>query len=122
MSNWRGSPPIRCVDILASRRDIYAWNEKLLLFRAENRIDGRTTNGALTFERRFAVLHGHFLSVLHLSFGFAFDAIVQVCHVFLPPTSLLEKSDVFATRSDRARQIHFVPLTMQLLLHMRCLI
>jgi hypothetical protein len=82
MSNWRGSPPTRCVDILASQQDIYASNEKLLLFRAENRIDGRTADGALTLERGFAVLHGHFLSVLHLSFGFALDAIVQVCHVF----------------------------------------
>lgn len=81
MSNWRGSPPIGCVDILASQQDIYASNEKLLLFRAENCINGRTTDGALTLEGGFAIFHGHFLSVLHLSFSFAFDTIVQVCHV-----------------------------------------
>lgn len=88
----------------------------LLLRGAEYRVDRCTTDGALALQGGFTVFHGDFLTVFHFGLSFTFHTIIQVCHGFLPPTSLLEICDALSTRSNGTRQIYFVSLRVQLLL------
>ncbi len=91
--------------------------KNLLLFRTKYCIDGCTADCALALQCGLAIFHGHPLAVFHLSLGFALYAIIQVCHDFLPPTSLLEKCDVLSVGTNCTRQVYLVSLRLQSLLH-----
>jgi len=52
----------------------------LLFLRTENGVDGCTADGTLTFKRRFTILHGDPLRVLHFSLCFAFDTVILIGH------------------------------------------
>jgi hypothetical protein len=51
-----------------------------LFLRTEDGVNGRSADGALTFECWFTILHGDSLRILHLSLCFAFDTVVLIGH------------------------------------------
>jgi hypothetical protein len=51
-----------------------------LFLRTENGVDRCATDGTLTFERGFAILHGDPLWVLHFSLCFTFDTVILIGH------------------------------------------
>ena len=68
-------------DYVVNLHNLVPTSQVLCLFlRAENGIDGCAADRTLTFECRFAILHGDPLRVLHLSLCFAFDTIVLISH------------------------------------------
>ena len=53
----------------------------LALLRADDCKHGGAADRALALHRRLAIFHGHLLSALHLTFVFAFHAVVKLlCH------------------------------------------
>jgi hypothetical protein len=51
-----------------------------LCLRTENGVNGRSADGALAFERWFAILHGDSLWVFHLSLCLTFDTVILISH------------------------------------------
>ncbi len=69
----------RVLPYVVAREGKFHTENLFFLVRRKNSIDGRTADGAMTFECRFAILHRHPLSILHFCFLLALDAII-FCH------------------------------------------
>ena len=91
-----------------------------LFISAKNGVDGRTADGALTFESWFTIFHGDSLWVLHFSLRFAFDTIILIGHgedasLHCSKTLKNTYNPIFGMYGTR--QIHFISLLLQLFLY-----
>jgi hypothetical protein len=87
-----------------------------LFIGTKNGVDGRSADGALTFECWFTILHGDSLRVLHLSLCFAFDTVILIGH---GEVASLHCSKTLKNTYDPicgmygTRQVHFISLCLQ---------
>ena len=87
-----------------------------LFIGTKNGVDGRSADGALTFECWFTILHGDFLRVLHLSLCFAFDTVILIGHgevasLHCSKTLKNTYNPIFGMYGTR--QVHFISLFLQ---------
>ena len=88
----------------------------LLFLGTENSVDRCATDGTGTPQGRFPVFRRDPLGIFHIGLLFTLDAIVLVGHSFYS-LLILEKTYTPHNGANSTRQVHFVSLSLHLLLH-----